>query len=44
MKLGDEVQAAPGIQRGGQINQSMISAYGSQGFIVRDTSQMMTPL
>ena len=45
MRLGEEeVQAAPGMLLGGKNNQSTVSAYGSQGAIVRDTSQMLTTL
>ena len=49
MRFGEETHAAPGMALGGLRNQcsnSMISAYGSQGLMLRDTSQLLnlTPL
>ena len=46
MKFGDEVKAAPSMNRTKNINHSIVSAYGSQGLMVRDTSQLLnlTPL
>ena len=45
MKLGDDVKAAPGMLLKNQPNNSsIISAYGSQGMMKRDTSQILNNL
>lgn len=48
MKFGDEVKAAPSMNRAAKNNNqsAVISAYGSQGLMMRDNSQLLnlTPL